>query len=202
MLISGTTHGPPSLQPIPANTETARFTCNIPRVAMASGGARPSLYGHGLFGSRSEVGAGNVTNMADGHDFTFCATDWIGMATADVPNAATALLDLSNFNTVVDRLQQGFLDFLYVGRAMLHPSGLAADPAFQLGGKRLLDTSALYYDGNSQGGIYGGALTAIAPDFRRAVIGVSAMNYSTLLSRSTERAMSAVESSASSLPLL
>ena len=175
---------------LPGNFIRAKFECRIPRSAVAADGtvapSHISLYGHGLFGSRTEVQAGNVANMAEGHDFTFCATDWIGMATADVPNAATALVDLSNFNTLVDRLQQGFLDFLVLGRAMLHPAGLASDPAFQLGGERLLDTSALYYDGNSQGGIYGGALTAIAPDFRRAVIGVSAMNYSTLLSRSTD----------------
>jgi hypothetical protein len=174
---------------LPGNYIRAKFECRIPASAVSGGVVQPShisLYGHGLFGGRGEVGAGNVTNMANGHDFTFCATDWIGMASNDVPNAATALVDLSNFNTLVDRLQQGYLNFLYVGRAMLHANGFAANPAFQLGGKRLLDTSALYYDGNSQGGIYGGTLTAIAPDFRRAVIGVSGMNYSTLLSRSTD----------------
>ena len=49
-----------------------------------------------------------------------------------------------------------------------------------------IDTSALFYDGNSQGGIYGGTLTAVAPDFQRSVLGVPAMNYSTLLQRSTD----------------
>jgi hypothetical protein len=44
----------------------------------------------------------------------------------------------------------------------------------------------LFYDGNSQGGILGGALTAVAPDFNRAVLGVPGMNYSTLLQRSVD----------------
>ena len=172
-----------------ANKLQAKFECRIPASAVQNGQVVPShlsLYGHGLFGSYSEVEAGNVTNMSDAHDFTYCATDWIGMATNDVPNALTALLDLSNFNTLVDRLQQGFLDFLYLGRLMIHPAGLVDNPDFQYNGKPLIDTSALYYDGNSQGGIFGGALTAISTDFKRAVLGVPAMNYSTLLTRSSD----------------
>ena len=46
---------------------------------------------------------------------------------------------------------------------------------------RCIDTSRLYYNGNSQGGIIGGALTALSPDFTRASLGVPAMNYSVLL---------------------
>jgi hypothetical protein len=47
-------------------------------------------------------------------------------------------------------------------------------------------TQRLYYDGNSQGGIIGGALIAVEPDLDRGVIGVPGMNYSTLLTRSTD----------------
>ena len=50
----------------------------------------------------------------------------------------------------------------------------------------MIDTRRLFYDGNSQGGIFGGALTALAPDFERAVLGVPGMNYSTLLRRSVD----------------
>ena len=50
----------------------------------------------------------------------------------------------------------------------------------------MLDTSKLYYNGNSQGGILGGALTAVSPDFTRASLGVPAMGYSTLLTRSID----------------
>ena len=42
------------------------------------------------------------------------------------------------------------------------------------------------YDGNSQGGILGGALTAIATDWTHSVLGVPGMNYSTLLQRSSD----------------
>jgi hypothetical protein len=105
----------------------------------------------------------------------------------DVPNVVTILHDLSNFPTLADRVQQGMLNFMYLGRAMVHPAGFASLPAFQFGGRSVLDGSQrLFYDGNSQGGIIGGALIATEPDLERGVLGVPGMNYSTLLQRSTD----------------
>ena len=177
-------------QRLPANVQQATFTCLIPRRALDPAGdperLRPNLYGHGLFGGQGEVFQGQQKSLAQEHGFMPCATDWDGMATADVPNALSVLQDLSRFPALIDHVEQGYLWFLYLGRLMLHPDGFAANPAFQKGGKAVIDTHRLFYDGNSQGGIYGGALTAIAPDFERAVIGVPGMNYSTLLSRSTD----------------
>jgi hypothetical protein len=105
-----------------------------------------------------------------------------------VPNVVTILHDLSNFPTLADRVQQGMLDFMFLGRAMIHPDGLRSDPAFKTasGTSVFDDTHRLFYDGNSQGGIIGGALIAVEPDLDRGVIGVPGMNYSTLLTRSTD----------------
>ena len=79
---------------------------------------------------------------------------------------------------------------MYLGRLMIHPQGFSSDPAFQFtkgGARSRCSTRArLFYDGNSQGGIMGGSLTALAPDFNRAVLGVPGMNYSTLLRRSVD----------------
>jgi hypothetical protein len=87
-------------------------------------------------------------------------------------------------------MQQGFVNFMMLGRAMLHPGGFSGDPAFNYdngsGPEPVLDTTELYYYGNSQGGIMGGALTALAPDFQQSVLGVPGMNYSTLLRRSVD----------------
>ena len=83
-------------------------------------------------------------------------------------------------------MQQGFLNMLLLGRAMIHPQGLSALPAFQKNGQSVIDTTRLFFDGNSQGGIMGGGLTAVAPDFNRAALGVPGMNYSTLLQRSVD----------------
>ena len=126
--------------------------------------------------ARGEVTGANVRAMANEHGFVFCATDWTGMSTLDVPNVLTLLQDLSRFPTLADRAQQGFVNFMYVGRWMLKRDWGELD----------VDQSRLFYDGNSQGGIMGGALTALAPDFERAVLGVPGMNYSTLLRRSVD----------------
>jgi hypothetical protein len=69
---------------------------------------------------------------------------------------------------------------------MAHPQGLRSAPAFQVGGRSVFGSARLAYNGNSQGGILGGALTALAPDFTHAALGVPAMNYSTLLDRSID----------------
>jgi hypothetical protein len=174
---------------LPGNVMKVDFECRIPKTALEQGAgkSRPALYGHGLFGSLDEVRQGQLQDFGIEHNLTFCATDWAGMATTDVPNVATILTDLSNFNTLADRVQQGMLNFLYLGRLMIHPDGLSTVPAFQdAQGRSLLDTRRLFYDGNSQGGIIGGALTAVAPDFNRATLGVPGMNYSTLLTRSSD----------------
>jgi hypothetical protein len=150
---------------------TAPFTCIIPRAALKPDGtvtrARPAVYGHGLLGSEREVAARNVRDMANEHNFVFCATKWIGLSEDDIGNAVSVLGDLSRFPTIADRLQQGIL-------------------AFQGQGTPVIDTRELFFDGNSQGGIMGGAATAVAQDWTRAAIGVPAMNYSTLLQRSTD----------------
>jgi hypothetical protein len=165
---------------------TARFSCRVPRSASASSPARLSLYGHGLLGSRGEVNAGNVRAFANEHNIVFCATDWIGMASEDVPTAVGILQDMSRFAQLADRVQQGILNTLFLGRLMKHEDGFAADAAFQAGGAPIIDTSELFYDGNSQGGIIGGAATAVAQDWTRAVLGVPGMNYSLLLRRSSD----------------
>ncbi len=171
---------------MPGNVMQAKFLCNIPRVAFTSP-SRPSLYGHGLLGDPGEIDQGQLQNMSREHNFTFCATAEIGMAEDDVGNAIKILGDFSTFNTLADRLQQGMVNGLYLGRLMIHPKGLISSPAFQnASGQPVLDISHLYYDGNSQGGIFGGGLTAVAPDFTRAALGVPGMNYSLLLPRSTD----------------
>ena len=174
--------GRPVRQPDPF---VATFTCNLPQHDPASP-ARTSLYGHGLLGDQGEVNGSLTRTMSATYNVAYCATDWIGMAEEDVSNAVDVLEDLSKFPTLADRLQQGILNNLILGRLVRDPDGFASDPAFQLDGKPLIDTSQLYYDGNSQGAILGGAFCAVARDLRRCVLGEAGMNYSTLLQRSVD----------------
>ena len=180
----GSSDGLPVVNPVQP-TVAVDFVCNIPRGADTTA-AHPTLYGHGLLGGRGEAD-GSSTAALRRLGFAPCAMDWWGMAFSDVPNVGLILTDLSRFPSLADRSQQGFLNFLYLGRALVHPEGLGVDPAFRAAdGRPLLAPGELYYDGNSQGGIMGGALVALAPDLTRAKLGVPAMNYSTLLNRSAD----------------
>jgi hypothetical protein len=100
--------------------------------------------------------------------------------------AIQALQDWSLLKAVFARQQQGFLNFLYLGRLLTHEAGLGSDHAFQAAGTPVFDNSEVYYDGNSQGGILGGALMGVIQDVTRGVLGVPGMSYSFLLRRSVD----------------
>jgi hypothetical protein len=171
--------------PIPGNVINAHFECNIPSGAAQGATYRVALVGHGLFGSADEINGDKYYNLGQ-YGVMSCAMDEIGMAEEDIPNALAALGDLSDFPTIPDRLQQGMIDFLYLGREVLNAAGFCSNTAFQVNGKCVIDTSHLFYDGGSQGAIFGGALTAVDPDFTRAELDVAGMNYSVLLTRSSD----------------
>jgi hypothetical protein len=181
---------------IPGNVQVEQFVCVIPRSAdpdptSASSPvhpSHPSLYGHGLLGTPFEVTSVDVETMADHYDFTFCSTPEIGLAAQDEAFAIQVFENFSLFPSIPDRLQQGLLDELFLGRLMTHPDGFVASPAFQAAdGRPLIDIhDTLAYDSNSQGGILGGALMAIAPDIPRGVLGVPGMDYAILINRSVD----------------
>lgn len=174
--------------PVQNGTLEAPFVCNISDATMnGTGAAHLVQYGHGLLGSNREINAGNVRAMANEHDVVFCATKWAGMSEDDIGNAITALGEFSRFPTMADRLQQGVLNTIVMGRLMTAADGLVSDANFQRAdGTPLIDTSVLNYDGNSQGGIMGLMLSAVSPDIDRSALGVMGMNYSLLLSRSVD----------------
>jgi hypothetical protein len=169
----------------PGNVQRARFDCIIPRAAFQAPG-RIQLHGHGLLGSGStQLLRENVREMAAEHNFVTCATNWYGFSDEDIPQAIKALGNGNEFPAFVDRQLQGHLAQMFLGRLMLHPQGLAASGAFMFEGRPTMDVRELFYDGNSQGGIMGATLAAVSPDYRRAVLGVPGINFSTLLYRSS-----------------
>jgi hypothetical protein len=178
----------------PNKTATFPFRCQIPKNATAANPTTTGTYGHGLLGALTQVGAQEEVGLRA--NTTWCAVDWAGFSDKDISTVLAALNDMSNFNKLVDRMQQGFVNFMYLQRALIHPDGMADLPAFQDGdgttaGDSLIDLSAGdetrgQYMGISQGGIMGGALTALSPDADYGVLGVPGMNYSTLLRRSVD----------------
>ena len=178
----------PNALPVQNGTVEAPFLCNI-SVATMNGTEPGHLveYGHGLLGGNDEINAGNVRAMSNEHNVVHCATKWAGMSEDDIGNAAATLGEFGNFKTMADRLQQGVLNQIFLGRLMTRAGGLGDDPNFhRADGSPLIDTTHLDYDGNSQGGIMGLMLAAVSPDIERAVLGVPGMNYSLLLPRSVD----------------
>jgi hypothetical protein len=181
----------PDSEPIQApggQTYDAAFTCNVGQTGFHSGRMyRPVEYGHGLFGGRGEVGSSPQREMANREGMLYCAVNWFGFANADVPNAILALSNLSLFPILADRTLQGELNFLYLARLLIHPLGFASSSAFKRGGKTFINLhDGVYYDGNSQGGIYGGTVCAVSIDVRHCALGVVGMNYPLLLPRSVD----------------
>ena len=176
------------------------FRCLIPNSVVDTGAVVPGgtgIYGHGLLGSLNQINS--TEDIANTTNSSWCAANFDGFADNDFSTVAASLKDLSNFNKLTDRMQQGFVNFMMIGRALAHEDGFADEPAFQMDHNgatpiapgSAIDTSAGadtrgYYYGISQGGIMGGALTAVDPDVDRGVLGVPAINYSTLLSRSVD----------------
>jgi hypothetical protein len=184
-------------------TWDAPFTCVIPRTAanqpaMATGGLKATIFGHGLMGTGDGVqDLGMYPAALEG---VACGTDWLGLSQSDLLghlltmiNILSGKSDLSIFPSLPDRTQQGYINTLYLARALAHEDGLAAHPAFQNGsGEPVFEINQentgddLGYYGVSLGGINGGATTALAPDWERATLAVPGIGFSTMLTRSTQ----------------
>ena len=160
----------------PGNVQQERFICLVPEGQV---NGRPLIFGHGLFGGAEAVLP--LATLASVGNFVACATDFSGMSSEDIPNALSISEDLSRFPTLADRNQQGILNFLFLGRLLVHADGFPSHPEFS----GHVDRRRLFYAGASLGGILGGAVTAVAPDLERSALVVPAINFSLLLTRAT-----------------
>lgn len=184
-------------------------------------------YGHGLFGHctcntdngncyTGELEAGYLNHEARIMNSTLYCTNEIGMAQEDEITAAVVIgADLSDFAYLPDRLHQGILNEVLLGRLMtvsafvndtavqfplypnlpagpsnpnvsVLPAGPLPYPAHPAPSE---DLKTPRYYGNSNGGIYGSVLLAVSPDVRYGTSGVAGGPYSLLLPRSQDFAV-------------
>ena len=96
--------------------------------------------------------------------------------------------NLDAFPALVDNLLQALLNAQVLGNLMENSRGFVTSAAFQDGRHRPLirPSSGLVYYGNSEGGIMGGAFTALSTEVHRSVLGVPGMDYAVLLPRSAD----------------
>jgi hypothetical protein len=167
---------------------TVPFMIEVPRSVYNGSGTpvpgRPSLWGHGLLGDRTQVRGLNA--FANQYGFVMAAVDMQGMSGPDlVPGVLPLIADASKFHNIPERLHQGFLNHLLLGRLLVDPVN-GFNSALLFGGAPAIDTTEVYYSGGSQGGIFGVAIMSIAEDFKRGFLAVPGANYSTLLHRSID----------------
>src|SRR5688572_24768987 len=182
-------------EPFQNGFATVPFVVNVPRLAWSGGTEatpfRAIMWGHGLLGDRYQLGA--LSRAAYTHGMITAAVDMQGMAEEDVPPAVIPLTaDFSLFHYIPERLHQGILNHLLLGRLLGDPvAGFDSHVAFQLGTPAvgIIDTSEVYYSGGSQGGIFGLTIMAVTENFPRGFLAVPGANYSTLLHRAAPFAL-------------
>lgn len=172
---------------VPMANGTARygFTMMVPYSAQGTPAAG-AVFGHGLFGNRSQVEAPAFGEFANAANIIFVGVDWIGMSSEDPVLVGLIVQggDVGQIRTMPDRLQQALVNFLVVTR-MLRTS-IVDDPALQYETEGMLDGDTTFYYGGSQGGIMGASYMALATDVTRGVLGVPGQSYNLLLERSVD----------------
>lgn len=174
---------------LPRQNGTAEFEflVQIPNSVVKSGNRAPILANaHGLFGEKEEGQNGFLAETIDREGYVEIAMDLIGMAHDDTNFVSNVMLvsDIGQFQHLVDRMHQGFLNELVAMRMMM--GKMAKDPATQINSKPTIDETTRYYRGDSQGGISGGVYMAITTDVTRGLLGEPGAPYNILLDRSKD----------------
>jgi hypothetical protein len=166
---------------------TANFVVDIPACAATAGGPIPVVvFGHGIFGAaQTELETGYERQVGNFLCMVQIGTDWIGLSQADTPTlAGTVFPDFNQLHIITDRLQQAHVNAQVLTRLVL--TRMKDDPALALGGVPVIDGSAAYYFGISNGGIQGGTFMALSEDITRGALNVPGGNWSLLMFRSMD----------------
>jgi hypothetical protein len=172
-------------------TYRAPFTFLLPRAAKKGSPVRLLLFGHGFLGSgEGEIGGSGgsyLQSFADEKGYALVATDWTGLSKyegldPDGSQAAGAAVgDMNKMPWIGDRLVQALVNGMTLARTA---KAIAKDPALQLEGEVVVDTSRVDYYGISLGGVMGSALMSVSPDLERGALNVGGAGWSSLLQRS------------------
>ena len=120
--------------------DTAQFNCGVPHAAVdavgRAAGDGPQVYGHGLLGIGIQATSSDQQILGQAHNFVICATDddRVLRAATSRTSRPTSCRKLANFPELTDRVQQGLLNTLFLGRLMIHSGGFSAHPAFHVDG--------------------------------------------------------------------
>ena len=140
-------------------------------------------YGHGLLGKRSEIDSDYLHNLADEHGLILFAADWTGMKLEDSSAITLNIVeDASRFQTVPDRLHQGWMEFFALSLLVRQPHFMM-DPHLTLNDDSMINPERLFFYGNSQGAVLGGGYSAMHGQMDGVILGVGGAPFSLLLNR-------------------
>ena len=158
---------------------------------------RTVSYGHGFFGSQSEVTDGSTRTIAQVLSSVFFCIDWWGMSADDVAVAVGNILsDPASMMQFGERVPQAMANWIVMNAAIRGP--LMQQAAFQRpasgpgtstqGGQSnanqpVYDGVTNYFLGISQGAILGGVLASLSPDFQQIVLNVGGAGFTQMMWR-------------------
>ncbi|XP_065913302.1 uncharacterized protein [Dysidea avara] len=178
--------------PVYQGLANATFTVLIPH-SVANGTYKPNTtsspmivqYGHGLFGSQSEVTEGYLQEQANRYGYVMTACDWWGMSSEDKPGVVAMMsYFLSDFAIIPERLSQGVLNALTLMR--ITKTSFVQDKNVIFNGQSVIVPDHSYYYGNSLGGVMGSVYMATTTDVKRGTLGVAGGPFGLLLPRSQD----------------
>ena len=142
-------------------------------------------FGHGLMGNaEGTLSSSGIRSTLEYIPYVMVGTDWAGMSSNDIASVAGALLNITDFPNVAERLHQGMINQIALTRSM---QGACRDmDAFSVDGVPVISTEEVYFVGVSQGGIYGGTLVPISPDIDRATLLVNGAMFPFMIERSID----------------
>ena len=176
----------PDGRPTQNGTASYAFMVQIPNSVVNLGTPGAIIQNaHGLLGDLSEGQDKYMAEICDRLQYVEIAVNLEGFASDDANYVTNVIAgDLGQFQHVVDRTHQGYINELLAMRMMM--GKMATDPQTMPAGKPTIDPAHRFYRGDSQGGIGGGVYMAISTDVTRGLLDNTGAPYDLLLSRSVD----------------
>ncbi|MCA9624215.1 MAG: hypothetical protein KC731_34560, partial [Myxococcales bacterium] len=171
--------------PMQNGTGEFAFMVQIPNSATTGTPGFPLQNGHGLLGSLDEGRNSWLAQLADEKNYVLITVNFVGFAEDDESVVLSAIIeDFTRFGDIIQRQHQGMINSLLAMRMVR--GDFANDDAVKFNGVSAIDTSAGFYRGDSQGGIYGHTYMALTTDVERGLLGEPGGPYNLLLNRSVD----------------
>ncbi len=155
-----------------------------------AGSAPVVVFGHGILASPKiylfyQEDPMAVQALADRLGAIVIGTEWRGLTTRDLGDAAAVANDFGTFHHLTDKMIQGLANASALPRLVRTRFAEAEILQATDGSGSLVDPERVYYYGISLGGIQGANLMAHTQDIDHAVLHVGGAVWSTMLERSS-----------------